>query len=294
LAIRAERIVEAVRTGKMNGCLARSGAGHIHTIVSRSDIETTRVLRSRMLDKKRARELLGVGRSQFELLLEAHVVAPVDVDVRHPCVDGSFDRDDLTRTVTVIRKNLALAGAIEEPMLAFRDVSLRKTTDKRALLTVFRAIQSGTIQARCFDSEQRLGDALFSEKEISELLAAQGAPSGMTAGEVAQIAGWRPECVTHWCAEGLIASTQGRVGGADAWLIAPADLAQFQREYLVLADVAEQGQTTSRALISRLARQGISTVGAKAVGRTARGHLLPVKHVAHLLQTGERLEHAAG
>ncbi len=294
LGIRAERIVDAVRTGVMNGRLARSGAGHQHTIVSRSDIETTRVLRSLMLDKKRARELLGVGRSQFELLLEAHVVAPVDVDVRHPCVDGSFDRDDLTRTVTVIRKNLALAGAIEEPMLAFRDLSLRKTTDKKALLTVFRAIKSGTIQARCFDSEQRLGDALFSEKEISELLAAQGAPSGMTAGEVAQITGWRPECVTHWCAEGLIVSTHGRVGGANAWLIAPADLAQFQREYLVLADVAEQGQTTSRALISRLARQGISTVGAQAVGRTTRGHLLHVTHVAHLMQLSERLEHAAG
>ncbi len=294
LGIRAERIVDAVRTGVMNGRLARSGAGHQHTIVARSDVETTRILRATMLDKKQARELLGVSRQQFELLLEASVVAPVHVDVRHPCVNGSFDRDELTRTVTIIRKNLAPTGGIEEPTLAFRDLSLRKTTHKTALLAVFRAIKSGTIQARHFGSEQRLGDALFSEREISDLLAAQGAPSAMTAGEVAQITGWRPECVTHWCAEGLIVSTHGRVGGANAWLIAPADLAQFQREYLVLADVAEQGQTTSRALISRLAGQGISTVGAKAVGKTARGHLLSVAHVARLMHTGEKLEHAAG
>ncbi|WP_136635931.1 TniQ family protein [Pseudooceanicola onchidii] len=293
LGIRAERIVDAVRTGKMNGRLARSGTGHVHTIVARSDIEATRILRSQMLDKTRAREFLGVGRKQFELLLEAHVVAAVDVNVRHPCVAGGFDRDDLTRRVFVIRKNLAPTWDIEEPTIAFRDLTLRRTTDKKALLAVFRAIKSGTIHARHFDSGQRLGDALFSEKEISDLLAAQGAPSAMTAGEVAKITGWRPECVTHWCAAGLLPSTQGRVGGADAWLIAPEDLAQFQQKYLVLADVAEQCQTTSRALISRLAGRGISPVGAKTVGKTARGHLLSVAHFARLMHVGERLEHAA-
>lgn len=294
LGIRAERIVDAVRTGVMNGRLARSGAGHQHTIVARSDVETTRILRATMLDKKQARELLGVSRQQFELLLEASVVAPVHVDVRHPCVNGSFDRDELTRTVTIIRKNLAPTGGIKEPTLAFRDLSLRRTTEKKALLAVFRAIKSGTIQARNFGSEQRLGDALFSEEEISNILAAHGAPSAMTAGEVAKITGWKAESVTHWCAEGLLVSTRGRVGGAEAWLIATSDLAHFQQKYLVLADVAEQCQTTSRALISRLAGQGISTVGAKPVGKTARGHLLPVTHVGHLLQLSERPEHAAG
>lgn len=294
LGVRAERIVDAVRTGAMNGRLARSGAGHVHTIVARSDIETTRMLRAKMLDKKQAREFLGVGRRQFELLLEASVVSPAAVEDRHPCVDGSFDKYDLVRTATAIRRDLAPVDDTGEPTIGFRDLSLRKTTDRSALLAVFRSIASGTIRARRFDPDQRLGEALFSEKEISDMLAANGAPKTITAGEVARMTGWKPECVTHWCAEGLLRSTQGRVGGADAWLIAPADLAQFQRKYLVLADVAEQCRTTSRALISRLARQGISTVGAKAVGRTARGHLLPVTHVAHLMQLSERLEHAAG
>lgn len=194
----------------------------------------------------------------------------------------------------MIRKDLAPVGDKGEPTIAFRELSLRKTTDKTALLAIFRSITLGTIRARRFDPDQRLGEALFSEKEISDMLAANGAPKAITAGEVARMTGWKPECVTHWCAEGLLRSTQGRVGGADAWLIAPADLAQFQQKYLVLADVAEQCQTTSQALISRLAGRGISTVGAKTVGKTARGHLLSVVHVPHLMQAGERLEHAAG
>ena len=104
----------------------------------------------------------------------------------------------------------------------------------------------------------------------------------MTARDVARMTGWKSECVTHWCAEGLIRAKHGRVGGADAWLIQPEALSVFQAAYLVLSDLAAKNATTSRGILRKLQHRKIATVGMMRVGSTTRGHLLPVAALGQL------------
>ncbi|WP_375687262.1 hypothetical protein [Pseudooceanicola sp. LIPI14-2-Ac024] len=145
------------------------------------------------------------------------------------------------------------------------------------------SIAEGKIRARQFLPEDVLGSALFDEVEIRAALIEGGANVALSARDISRMTGWKADCVSHWCASGLIRAGRGRIGAIDAWLIEPAALAEFQASYFVLSDVAARNGTSSRALIRKLAAYDIDTVGAMSVGKTSRGHLLPVSALGKLI-----------
>ncbi len=283
LGIRSERVVEAVRDGMMIGSQGRSGTGHLHTIVRMQDIEEVQELRARSGTKEKVRSILGVSRKQFQLMDEAKFFGDECRMPPHPCVDGVFDLECIRNKLDGIRQGPRDDNVDPAGLVSFRKINLRRTTDRTAILKIYRLIANRELRALKFAQDDSLGDALFSEAEISRLLQEQGGARAWTAGEVAGFSGWKPECVTGWCEQGLLQATKGKRGSFNVWQITEEALSRFRREFQVVSDLAKEGKTTSRKLLASLADCGISSVGSQPVGRTSRGHLIRTGDIARMI-----------
>ncbi len=104
-----------------------------------------------------------------------------------------------------------------------------------------------------------------------------------TAKDVAALTGWKHECVTHWCKLGLLNSSRARRGGADTFDISAKDLVEFQKRYVVLADLARDLGTSSRALRLALLEKGAEIIGEKATEATTRCALVRTSSMGNTL-----------
>ena len=283
LGIRSERIVEAVRAGAMEGSQGRSGTGHVHTIVRTQDIEEVREQRARSATKEKVRNTLGVSRKQFELMEEARFFGAECRVSAHPCVDGKFDLKNICAAVDGIRQVAHGESAGADGLVAFRKINLRRTTDRTAILKIYRLIADQKLRAVTFAEGDDLGDALFDAAGINRLLQDHGGARSWTAGDVAEFSGWKPECVTGWCEQGLLQATKGMRGSFHVWQITEEALSRFCREFHVVSDLAKEGKTTSRKLLASLTDRGISSVGSQAVGTSSRGHLIRSGDIARMI-----------
>lgn len=283
LNVRPDRLVDAVAKGELEGKSATSGMGHRHTHVERKTIEALEKDRQRSLTKTEAMSLLGCSKKQLELLIGAGVIGHLPPDKIPLFAAGTIDGNALLATVDRIRKGVQARPDASRPVIAFRDINPRRTTDIAALKSLLGRISRGELRPVSFPENAPLADASFDAQEVASILAEGGASVLMTARDVSRMTGWKSECVAHWCSEGLIRAKPGRVGGADAWLIEPEALVKFQASYIVLSDLAAKNATTSRRILRRLRDRKIATVGMMQVGSTIRGHLLPVGALGELL-----------
>jgi hypothetical protein len=271
LGVRAERIVDAVSTGHLEGRLHRSGFGHRHTVVSREAVEALQAAREAALDKTGARELLGITKAQYRLMEEARVLAPTLLSARHPLVDGVHARPAIEDMVNRIAEK---ADYLAGDTVAFSEISLRFTTDKAALLDLLRAIMAGEI-APCRDSiNGKLGDFAFPRARLKTHLQDRRHDRGWSVEEVAEITGWKAQCIAHWCDIGLLECETRKHFRGRARIIRPEHLVAFQMTYVPLAFLAKELGTTSRGLMSALQDKNIVVYGAFTEGATTRGHLV--------------------
>ncbi|CUH39356.1 hypothetical protein JSE7799_02081 [Jannaschia seosinensis] len=168
-------------------------------------------------------------------------------------------------------------------MVAFRKINLRRTTDRTAILKIYRLIANQELRPLKFDETSSLGDAQFSEAEIAVLLQRHGGARAWTAGDVAAFSGWKPECVTGWCELGLLQAKRGKRGSFDVWQISEDALSRFRREFQVVSDMAKEGKTTSRKLLASFADRGITSVGSQPAGNSSRGHLIRTGDIARMM-----------
>jgi hypothetical protein len=289
LGVRAERVVDAVSTGHLEGRLHRSGFGHRHTVVSRGAVDALKAAREAALDKTGARDLLGITKAQYRLMEEAGVLTPTLLAENHPLVDGVHDRKALEQLVERITdKAENQAGET----VAFSEISLRFTTDKAALLDLLRAIIAGAI-APCRESiNSKLGDFAFPRAHLKTHLQDRRHDRGWSVEEVAAITGWKAQCIAHWCDLGLLrCEMRGHFRG---WvrIIRPEELAAFQMTFLPVTSLAKELGTTSRKIMPSLDAAKVEILGALSEGPTSRGHLVRVSSLCLNIQKSGESSHA--
>ncbi|WP_282052035.1 TniQ family protein [Phaeobacter inhibens] len=275
LRVRAERLVSAVSAGEVKGRLQHSGHGHRHTTISMDEVDRLRDLRARFVSSKDAGEFLGVAKKQFSLLIECGFIQTTSEDAKHPLVDGSVDLPALIALVDGIRNEIGPAPP-NGRQVRFRDLNLRRTTDRKALFLLLRQIRDGQIRPVAALKDDLLADFAFCGEEVDRFIKGVSGPAPLTARGVAELTGWKHECVTHWCKEGLLKSSQGRRGGADTYFIRHQDLVEFQKRFVVVSDVAKRSGSTSKHIMAYISQDGMVTVGSKKAGTTSRCHLLDI------------------
>lgn len=284
LGIRAERIVAAVAAGKLEGHQHRSGFGHTHTMVSAAKIQDIAEHGSDLATAKTAMELLGVSKKQFALLIECGAINETPKADRLPLTDGRFSRATLLAKVQKIAGLSTFDELKDQETISFKEISLRKTTDRTALLETYRSIFNGDLQPVNAQVDLALGEFQFQVSDVHTRLT-HSSVEAMTAQDVSRITGWKHECVTHWCNEGFLPAGRSQRGALKVWLIDIKDLCEFQSKYLVVADVARRQGTSSRAILSACRKSGITTVGCKKLGTTSRGHLLEASALIELIRS---------
>jgi hypothetical protein len=283
LGIRAERIVEAARGGFLAAKQGRSGTGHRHTIVRTQDVDVIRTLREEAATKEKVRTILGLSRKQFDLLEEASFFGEQCRTTQHPCVDGTYSLEQIRQATGQILNQIPRERETSGRTISFREINLRRTTDRKALLHIYRRIADGEIRPIGGEQAGALGDAQFDAAEIDDVLQQYGGASAWTAGDVAKFTGWKPECVTGWCEQGLIRAAKGKRGPLNVWQISEKALAAFQREFLVVSDLAKEGMTTSRKILASLELHGIKSIGSLPAGASSRGHLIRTRDFSRVL-----------
>jgi hypothetical protein len=279
LGVRAERVVDAVSGGHLDGRLHRSGFGHRHTVVSREAVEALQAARENALDKTATWAFLGISKAQYRLLEEAGVLAPTMPPEKHPLVDGIHARSALEEMVGRIASR---ADAMHGETVAFSDISLRFTTDKAALLELLRAIIAGDISPCRESVHGRLGDFAFPRALLKAHLQDRRHDRGWSVEEVSLITGCKAQCIAHWCDLGLLGCETREHFRGRARTIRPEHLAAFQMTYIPLASLAKELGTTSRALMSALRDANVDVLGACTEGAASRGLLVRVSDLCRL------------
>lgn len=255
IGIRGERVVSSVASGSMEGRQYHSGIGHRHTQVKAEQVELVIVQRKNALTAKDAAKLLGVGKRHFRLLVDLGFVDEINREEQHPLVEGRFEKIVLDGSVERIRSKQRPINE-GEGLVLFSDINLRRTTDRRALTAVLKAIRDGDLRPVTACKETLLGQYEFSALDIKAVLKGSGSVTGYTAKEVSELTGWKHECVTHWCRSGFLGSEKAKRGGAEAYSISAKDLVEFQKRYVVIADLAIQTQRTPQSVFRHLANSG--------------------------------------
>ena len=210
--------------------------------------------RRRFVGKSGAREFLGTSRKQYDLFVEAGGLARCIHDAPPPLVEGAHDLEAMRALVNGIA---ARAMGTTADTVSFADLNLRFTTDRAGLIKVFQQVINGRLRPVAGSTEGRLAAFRFCRAEVETVLTEVRRGPGLTVQQVAQITGWKEQCIAAWCS-----------------------LLRFQSMYLPLSELAKQMDTTSRYLIRRLNEVGIETVGAFQDGKAWRGHLVTQAAVA--------------
>jgi hypothetical protein len=204
LRVRSERVVAAVAAGKLQGRLAKTGLGHTHTTVLRADINIAKKNKDTFVTAKSAMSFLGVGKKQFQLLKDAGVVREHETANLPLFAPGAFNRlllETLSNTVRETAQEQA-----DSETIPFRDINLRKTTDRSALISFYQGVCDGQIKPVVAQPNSPLADFCFAKRDIDRSLQSGVENVQWTAQQVAQFSGWKPEVVTHWCKLGLLKS----------------------------------------------------------------------------------------
>lgn len=175
------------------------------------EVDRLRDLRARFVSAKDAGEFLGVAKKQFLLLIECGFVQTASEDAKHPLVDGGVDLLALIALVDGIRDKIAPAPP-NGVQVRFRDLNLRRTTNRKALFQLLRQIRDCQIRPVAASKDDPLADFAFCGEEVDRFIKGVPDPAPLTARDVAELTGWKHECMTHWCKEGLLKSSHGRRG----------------------------------------------------------------------------------
>lgn len=275
VGIRAERLVAAVASGEIEGRLHRSGFGHRHCTVRRETVTVIAETRRRFRDARAVAALLGVSRNQMALLTAAGVL-PV-AKVRPVLADGVIDAVELEKAVAAIRARVCPRPG---PTIRFRDINLRRTTDRGAVLDVLRAVFDGSIAPVAAPSGGPLAAIEFLVADVDEALARRRRVGGWTVQEVAGITGWKEQCVAEWCRQGLIESTPFVHGRGIGRIVEPRALAAFQSTFVTVAALARASGRAPRAVLHELLERGVATIGDFPDGPARRGHLVRIADLA--------------
>lgn len=279
LQVGSDRIRAGISAGALTARVFTSGFGHCHSLVRRDDIEAIAKARRRFIDRRAAAKLLGVTRAQMRLLEDADLVHELRKEDRPAFVDGGFDADSIAELHELIASR---ASARTGEVLAFREINLRRTTDRSSLIRVIQAIRDGAIipVARGED----LGLTRFAKADITNALRQTSRGEGWTTREVACITGWKEQCIAHWCRIGLLCARPYSHARTTAFIVSPSDLSAFQAAYIPLAVLAKQTGSSSRALLARFARTGVAVHGTFRDGQAVRGHLLKLSDLVGMLR----------
>ncbi|MCA0907725.1 helix-turn-helix domain-containing protein [Ruegeria marisrubri] len=290
IGVGVTRLTKAIDDGKLPARTSTSQSGHRQYLVSRGVANRAAGVRSDTIGSTELRAIWGISKAQLHLLDEAGVLEKITAGDGYGVADGKFSKSRAEDATSALRGSLWEATG---DMISFGEINLRKTTDRMAVVQVFRAIFDGILSPVDAPESARLNDFAFCKKAVEHTMATSSKPLGMTIEEVASILGQKPQCVGWWAKTGLLKSTQVPHAGKERQVLSREALSAFQAEFIPVSMLAKRTGRSSRKILETLKTRGIKTHGSFPEGNTTRGHLVRAADLVVALFEEEKTVDAA-
>ncbi|MFL9910343.1 hypothetical protein [Paraburkholderia sp. RL17-337-BIB-A] len=173
----------------------------------------------------------------------------------------------------------------DEERVTLVELTSRRMGDKRAILSVMKAIAAGEFIAVV--RGHYLGQVAFLRSNVSRYFGTPLLESGMSIQQLAKSTGWKWESISHWISVGLQESHEIMLRGQQCRVVSPQHLLAFRRIYVLLADLANAMGTRSSSLATTLT--GLDIVGARLLPNgSKRGGIVRMADIGRLAVAGAR------
>ncbi len=278
LRVSPERLRNAVDRGDVRGNIRKRGINYRHTTLERTTVDEIAAEMKQYCSRDEAAEILGVPVTLLRYLIEARVVRVIASLDRPTLVDGDINRYELLNLSRQVEANAA--NCRSEEGIYFSELSLRRTTDKGALLRLLKDVAIGKIGG--ISKASKIGNMKLSKSDVARYLKTEIKEPIWSIQDVCRLTGWKHHSVSEWCRQGLIEAEEINAG-RETFRIPARSVMEFQKRYVPLADLASAASCSPSSLSKRLKRNGVSLVGASDEGKARRGYLVALADIGTIL-----------
>lgn len=235
--------------------------------------------RQNWVDMEFVQDMLGVPGSVVDRLVGAQLLTRDPLWMRDLRKGGPIDLSTVHRLISHVRAHSHKVADPGGKTVALRELISKRTGDKAAAESAWKAVATGKIQPVV--TGEKLGDFRYAVADLARYYSRPVLEAGLTVQDLAKQSGWKWESISHWMKEGLLASDDAVVRGQHCRVVMPAQLLEFQRKYIPLADLARSIGSKSSALTLR--NPNIEVVGSLDLkGGQRRGGLVRIADLTRL------------
>ena len=259
IGVKKSVLKEAIDRNLIHVRVGREGVNYAVCMIAREDCERTLRSRGDWISRTRAMNLLGVSDATLQHLIDAGLLN----------VDETWERSLFKAGPINTSEALSLcermAGFVqvrdEQDTMRFSQLNARRTVDKKAVVSLFKAIFSGVISPVGRLDNVGLSSYVFSSADIKDYLGTAALQSALTLTQLATVTGWKYESIAGWAKQGFLETEVVVLQGRQARVVTALALACFRSEWIPIADLAAAGASKGSAVTKHLAARGIEIGG---------------------------------
>ncbi len=193
-------------------------------MIERTEVERVRTARAQWISKSSAAERVGVADSVLENLVRAGLLE-TDSHWRSTILkSGPVSTVALERLVPQLEGSLTPDQTVTDT-LAFNDLTARRTVDREALVSLYRAIFAGKLRPIGRGERLGLGGFVFPAREVYRYLGTAALSAALTLPQLERATGWKYEVIDHWIREGLLKAESVKMHGRSVRVLLPVHCA---------------------------------------------------------------------
>lgn len=271
LGMNTLRLNEGVNCGLIHATVYDCGSSYRQRFLSHTEICRLRQVQFDHCTDTEAISLLAVSPEQFKLLDEAGLIGRSSSLATPPVSRGTVQRASLQALISKLEAAVEgcdkyLAGRV----IPFKQLNLKRTTDRQRLFGLYRAIASGELQPVAHDGSSGIGGFLFLRNAVEAKTSSAYVERGLTLEQIKELTSCHYDAVKAWVDMGLLRATQSKSEKGSPWVVDLKDLVQFLMTYTPLSHHASLSDSTSRGITSKLERMGVAPL----TSASGRGTLL--------------------
>lgn len=261
LRVSADRINDGIDRCLINAQVHDEAVGYRQRFIAFDEIERLKQVKFEHMDDTEARAILQVPQAVYSLMCDSGWITRADQNDIAPVVSGYIKHVPLLDLIERLRTS---AQANMDPnggsVVQLRKLNLRRTTDHKRLIGLFRAIAAGEIVPIGHDENMTIGSMAFSQDAVDKRIGSWFVARGLTVEQISSLTGAHYDAVKAWIDMGLLPATREPLEHGSPWVIDLRDFTSFLQTYTPLAWQAKTCGSSTRGLTDRLERLGVPVI----------------------------------
>jgi len=260
------RINKLMDMGVVAGIRNLRPSGRYYAVLKKCEVNRIAKLSRHMINKKETCRMMGISKSEFEVLVEYKVIKPLvkagDRGFSEWWCDSRKIRDYLEKILAMVPKQKS-----DDDAISFSKMCQAHLTNINLLPELLQSIITGQANVAgmdldASDGEFRLSSLYFAPDEIASFrkrIKMMNA-SAYSIPDVANMMGLKQQVAYHLVNSGFLKCHEDPAGFLRGRLVSFEDIVAFEKRYIPLTEIARSRNQCPRTLMTMLKRLGVSPV----------------------------------